>query len=164
MGVSKKTIQKFIDGDENATGEIFEEFKNLLFFIISSYISNIDDAKDVLSETFIEAMEHRNEVKDPRKIKSFLSAIAKNKSINFLKKKKAEVIENIDERYAENDKGNVLLDLFGPLLSNKETIVLCYRAAFSYSWKEIREETGIPESTSKLLYSRAKEKLRKELL
>ena len=164
MSVSRRTIQGFVSGEKNATGEVFEEYKNLLFFIIASYISNVDDAKDVLSETFMEAMEHRNELKDYKRIKSFLCSIAKNKSINFLKKKRAEIIEDIDERYAENDKGNTLLDLFGPLLSNKETIVLYYRAVFSYSWKEIREETGIPESTSKLLYSRAKEKLRKELL
>ena len=109
-------------------------------------------------------MEHRKDINDVKNIKAFLSSIAKNEALQFLRKRKDDVIECIDEKYAENDKGNTLLDLFGPLLSNKETIVLYYRAVFSYSWKEIREETGLPESTSKLLYNRAKEKLRKELL
>lgn len=164
MGIKKGTITRFIEGDEVATGEVFEEYKNLLYFIIASFVSNPDDCHDVLSETFIKAMEHRKDIHDEKNIKSFLCSIAKNESINFLKKKKEDVVECIDERYSDDDKGNVLLDLFGPLLTNKETIVLYYRAVFSYSWKEIRLETGIPESTSKMLYSRAKEKLRKEFL
>lgn len=164
MSVSKKTVQKFIDGDEIATGEVFEEYKNLLYFIIASYVDNPDDCHDLLIETYLKAMEHRKDINDVKNIKAFLSSIAKNEALQFLRKRKDDVIECIDEKYAENDKGNTLLDLFGPLLSNKETIVLYYRAVFSYSWKEIREETGIPESTSKLLYNRAKEKLRKELL
>ena len=51
-----------------------------------------------------------------------------------------------------------------PLLSNKETIIVYLRAIHSYSWEEIVEETGIPESSARRIYSIAKEKLRKELL
>ena len=65
--------------------------------------------------------------------------------------------------YGEEDKKNVLLNILEPLLSDKEAIVTYYRAVFSYSWKEIVEMTGIPESTARLLYRQAKEKLRKEL-
>ena len=164
MRVSKKIVQLFIEGDKEATGIVFEEYKNLLYFIISTYVSNPTDCDDLLSETFLKAMEHRKEINNTSSLKSYLSSIAKNEAMQFLRKKKEIVSENIDEIYGSNDKKNVLLDLFGPLLTNKETIVVYYRAVFSYSWKEIREETGIPESTAKLLYKNAKEKLRKALL
>ena len=87
MSISKKTVQLFIEGDKTATGEVFEEYKNLLYFIIATYINNKDQCDDVLSETFLKSMEHRKELKDPKKIKSFLSTIAKNEALQFLRKK-----------------------------------------------------------------------------
>lgn len=51
-----------------------------------------------------------------------------------------------------------------PLLSNKETIIVYLRVIYSYSWNEIVEETGIPESSARKIYSGAMDKLRKELL
>ena len=164
MAISKNTIHKFILGDNEATGEVFEEYRNLLYFIIASYISNPSDCDDVLSETYLKAMLHRNEIKNPSKLKSFLSSIAKNEALLFLKKQNRNTLIYIDEMYGEDDKNNSLLEEINPLISNKETVVLYYRAVFSYSWKEINQETGIPISSAKLIYKKAKEKVRKELL
>ena len=162
MGLSKKTIQLFKDGDKIAIGIVFEEYKKLLYFIISTYVSNPDDCNDLLSESFIKAIANKDSLKSTHEIKSFLSSIAKNEALQFLRKSKEIVSDSLDDIYGINDKGNLSLDYLCPLLSDKETIVVYYRAVFSYTWKEIREETGIPESTSKLIYKNAKEKLRKE--
>lgn len=164
MRISKRTVLKFVNGDADAIGEVFEEYKNLLYFIIASYIPNPDDCDDLLSETYIKAIEHRSELKDLRKIKAFLSRIAKNEALQFLRKNHSIPFDTIEEMYGEEDRINSILDLFGPLLNNKETIVVYYRAVFSYSWKEIVSETGIPMSSAKAIYAKAKEKLRKELL
>ena len=164
MSISNKTIQAFILGNEDAIGKVYDEYKNLMYFIIASYISLPEDCEDVLSDAFIKAINHRGDLKDPSKIKSFLSTIARNTALDFLKKNKeipnSEVIE---EMYGEEDQYNVMLNLLEPLLTNKETIVTYYRAVFSYSWSEIVELTGIPESTARAIYATAKEKLRKEL-
>ena len=70
----------------------------------------------------------------------------------------------IEEIYGEEERSNPVLNMIEPLLSNKETIIVYLRAIHSYSWEEIVEETGIPESSARRIYSIAKEKLRKELL
>ena len=164
MSISKQTIQAFIQGQEDAIGKVYDEYKNLMYFVIANYISLPEDCEDVLSEAFIKALEHRSDLKDPSKIKSFLTAISRNTALDFLKKNReipnSEVIE---EMYGENDQYNVMLNLLEPLLTNKETIVTYYRAVFSYSWSEIVELTGIKESTARAYYASAKEKLRKEL-
>ena len=164
MSISKQTIQAFILGKEEAIGQIYDEYKNLMYFVIASYISLPEDCEDVLSESFIKAIEHREDLKDPSKIKSFLVTIARHTALDFLKKNReipnSEVVE---EMYGENDQYNVMLNLLEPLLTNKETIVTYYRAVFEYSWSEIVELTGIPESSARAIYSQAKEKLRKEL-
>ncbi len=163
MSISKQVVQSFILGNEDAIGKVYDEYKNLMYFIIASYISLPEDCEDVLSESFIKAMNHRADLKDPNNIKSFLASIARNTALDFLKKSKETPTDLIDDIYGMNDQYNVMLNLLEPLLTNKETIVTYYRAVFSYSWKEIVKETGIPESTARALYASAKEKLRREL-
>ena len=165
MGISKQTVISFIEGKQSAIEEVYLEYKNLMYFVIASYIQNRDDCDDVLSEAFLKALEHKAELKDPDRLKSFLCSIAKNEAINFQKKNRtipcSDVIEDI---YGEEDRINPVLNMIEPLLSNKETIVVYYRSMHSYSWQEIVEETGIPESTARRIYSNALEKLRKELV
>ena len=164
MSISKETIQAFIQGQEDAIGKVYDEYKNLMYFVIANYISLPEDCEDVLSEAFIKALEHKGDLKDPSKIKSFLVTISRNTALDFLKKnREISNTEVIEEMYGENDQYNVMLNLLEPLLTNKETIVTYYRAVFSYSWSEIVELTGIKESTARAYYASAKEKLRKEL-
>ena len=164
MSISEKTIHAFILGNEDAIGKVYDEYKNLMYFVIANYISLPEDCEDVLSDAFIKAINHRRDVKDPSKIKSFLTAIARNTALDFLKKSKeipnSEVVE---EMYGEQDQYNVMLNLLEPLLTNKETIVTYYKAVFQYTWPEIVELTGIAESTARKIYAEALEKLRKEL-
>ena len=165
MSISNHIIQKFIEGEKSAIEKVYLEYKNLMFFVIANYISNKDDADDVLSDSFLKALEHKSEIKDPTKLKSFLCSIAKNEALNFLKKTSKEIPSDIiDEMYGEEDRTNTLLNTIEPLLTNKETIVVYYRIGFSYSWKEVEEETHIPESTGRRIYTNAMNKLRKELL
>ena len=153
MSISKQVVQSFILGNEDAIGKVYDEYKNLMYFIIASYISLPEDCEDVLSESFIKAMNHRADLKDPNNIKSFLASIARNTALDFLKKSKETPTDLIDDIYGTNDQYNVMLNLLEPLLTNKETIVTYYRAVFSYSWKEIVKETGIPESTARACLS-----------
>ena len=164
MSISTQVVQSFMLGNEDAIGKVYDEYKNLMYFIIASYISLPEDCEDVLSEAFIKAMEHRTDLKDPKNIKSFLASIARNTALDFLKKNKEVPSDIIDEIYGLEDRTNTLLNTIEPLLSNKETIVVYYRIGFSYSWKEVEEETHIPESTARRIYMSAMDKLRKELL
>ena len=165
MGISRRTALGFIAGNEKATERVYGEYKNLMFFVIASYVPSKDDCDDILSESFLKAMEHRGDLRDPGKLKPFFTLIAKNQAINFLKKNREMPCgEVIDEIYGDEDHANDVLALIEPLLSSKETIVAYLKAVFSYTWAEIVEETGIPESTARRLYESAKGKLRKGLL
>lgn len=164
MATSLTTFRDFVNGEQDAISRVFLEYKNLLYFVIASYVDNKDDCNDILSDAFMKAVQHRQEIKDSSKLKTFLCTIAKNEALNFAKKnKEIPNSELVEEIYGVEDRGNAVLDMLEPLLSNKETIVVYYKAVFSYTWEEISEETGIPVSSARLLYKNAKEKLRKEL-
>lgn len=165
MSISKSTISGFIKGNDNAISKVYREYKNLMYFVIANYINNPDDCEDVLSDAFIKAIEHRKEINDVESLKTFLCSIAKNEAINFAKRNKdIPSSDIIDEMYGEEDRTNDLLNTIEPLLSNKETIVVYYHAVFGYSWPEIETLTGIPNSTARRVYSKAKEKLKEVLL
>ena len=162
--ISQKTFNLFLSGDEKATQLVFEEYRNLVCFIAATYISNPDDCSDILSITFLKVLENREKINGPKELKQFVCAIAKNESINFLKKDNHLFkTELIDEMYGEEDKTNDVLNLLEPVLTNKEVIVIYYKIIFDYSWNEIVKEAGIPLSTARLIYKKAKEKLKKEL-
>lgn len=165
MSISNITFQRFTRGEEKAIEKVYLEYKNLMYFIIASYVPNKFDVEDILSDSFIKAVEHREEVKKPESLKSYLAQIAKNQALNFLKaQKEIPSSDVIDEMYGEEDRSNTLLSTLEPLLTNKETIVTYLKAGFSYTWEEIAIETGISVSSARRIYETAKEKLRKELL
>ena len=165
MSISNITFQRFTRGEEKAIEKVYLEYKNLMYFIIASYVPNKFDVEDILSDSFIKAVEHREEVKKPESLKSYLAQIAKNQALNFLKaQKEIPSSDVIDEMYGEEDRSNTLLSTLEPLLTNKETIVTYLKVGFSYTWEEIAKETGISVSSARRIYEGAKEKLRKELL
>lgn len=165
MSISNSTFIKFTRGEQKAIEKVYLEYKNLMYFVIASYVSNKCDVEDVLSDSFIKAVDHRLDIKEPEKLKSFLSTIAKNTALDFLRKQREIPSSDvIDEIYADDDRSNNLLSMLEPLLTNKETIVTYLKVGFSYTWEEIASETGISISSARRIYEKAKEKLRKGLL
>ena len=162
MGLSRETVVKFIAGDKKATEKVYLEYKNLMFFIIASYVSNKADIDDILSESFMKAMESRASLKDPDNLKSFLVTISKNKALDFLKKNyPIPCGDTIEELYGQEDKTSDYFSSLEPLLTTKETIIIYLKVAFSYTWDEIVEETGIPNSSARKIFSDAMDKLKR---
>lgn len=163
--ISKFAFKSFKNGNNDLISKIYLEYKNLVYFVAANYISNKNDVEDIVSEVFLKFIQHKHEIKDVYKIKSYLCSLTKNESLNFLKKNfRNYTTDSIDQLYGENDRNNELLNEIEKHLTNKETIILYYRAVFEYSWSEIENITGIPESTSRRIYTHIKEKLRKELI
>lgn len=162
--ISQKIFDLFLKEDELATAQVYEEYRNLAYFVIATYVKNADDCNDILSNTFLKVLQNRHSIKESKALKQFICSVAKNEAINFIKKDSTLIkTDLIDEMYGEEDKSNDVLNILEPILSNKEVIVVYYKVIFEYSWDEISKETGIANSTARLIYKTAKEKLRREL-
>ena len=163
MALTKKVVNGFINGNQEDTSRVYYEYKNLLFFVIANYISNVEDCNDVLSETFIKAIENRNSIKDPDSLKTYLTTIAKNEALNFLKSRSREINLSLEDDFIPDyeNKGDVL-DYLEPLLSKREIQVVYLKAIFGYKWNEIAHYLKASESTVRNIYREAKNKLREE--
>lgn len=77
------------------------------------YVKNNEDATEIVNDAFIAVWEKRNLLPLDDSIKSYLYTVVKNKSINFLKKKRM-VFEDADVfSFIPNNSANVLQQMEG---------------------------------------------------
>ena len=73
--ISQKTFIQFLHGDEDATTQVYEEYRNLAYFVIATYVSNQDDCNDILSNTFLKLLQNKESVKEAKNLKQFICTI-----------------------------------------------------------------------------------------
>lgn len=66
--------------------------KDKIYRLAYSYVKNEDDALDIVQESIYKAMVSMNTVKDPSYIKTWFYRIIVNTSLDFLRKRKREVL------------------------------------------------------------------------
>src|SRR5574344_1086731 len=72
----------------------FNDYSKLVYFVISRYVNNIEDIKDLTLETFTKYYININSVKNP---KPFLTTSARNLAIDFLRKNKGIVLDELHD-------------------------------------------------------------------
>jgi RNA polymerase sigma-70 factor, ECF subfamily len=68
-----------------------------IFLLIYRIVGNIDDAQDLTQETFIKALQRRSQLKDLEKSAQWLSRIASNTAIDFLRRNKKCAFTDVSE-------------------------------------------------------------------
>jgi RNA polymerase sigma-70 factor (ECF subfamily) len=68
-----------------------------IFVQIYRIVDNVADAQDLTQETFIKALQHQEQLKDEQKAAHWLSRIATNTAIDFLRRSSRATFCEIDE-------------------------------------------------------------------
>lgn len=154
----------------------FLEYKSLLFSIAYNMLGNIDEAEDMVQDTFLKWMEI--ETVDVRHTKAYLVKITTNKCINYLHsarmKREAyiglwlpEPLLNYDsnterpkiESYHALSLGFlVLLEKLTP----QERAIFLLKEVFSYDYYELAEMFDKTEDNCRQILKRAKDNLGKD--
>ncbi|MCM1178698.1 MAG: sigma-70 family RNA polymerase sigma factor [Clostridium sp.] len=143
------------------------ENKTAMFRLAYSFVLNREDAEDIVSETVLKAYSHLAELRNVRKIKSWMFQILVNESRACLKKRnRMELTEDTsrfagqeDERQEECD----LLDFVYQLDDiYRDVTILYYFEEFRV--KEIAKILDISSGTVKSRLSRARERLKKFIM
>lgn len=85
--------------DETELTKIVELYGNNLVFFINGYVKNIAIAEDLMEDTFMELLIHKHRFRGESSIKTYLFKIARNKSLNHIKKYKSisDIPENLED-------------------------------------------------------------------
>lgn len=151
---------------------IYKEYYPNMMAICLRYSNNKEDALDILHEGFIKVFRHIEKFKDGTSLSAWIKRIMVNTAIDFYRKNVRRRTEDLDTAYSVQSKDP---DVFSQIsvkdiLSCLQNLTPSYRAVFNlyviegYSHREISEQLGISESTSRSNLVKARTKLKSLLI
>lgn len=95
MEAEELLIDKAKAGDEEAFNAIINKYKNYIFAIILSFVKDRGEAENISQEVFLQVYRSLNSYKADN-FKAWLSRIAANKSIDYIRSKNSNFKEDLD--------------------------------------------------------------------
>lgn len=84
-------------GSKQAFKQLFDDYYPVLCAFAYHYIKSGEVCEDIVQETFLAYWERREDFDDILKVKSFLYAVVRNKSLNYLKHDEIDISDYADE-------------------------------------------------------------------
>lgn len=148
-----------------------------IFVLIYRKVGNVADAQDLTQETFIKALQRGDQLKDQEKAAHWLSRIAANTAIDFLRKNGRahftdidDLVEPLTTAHEANPEAQVLLGekrryLEGGLdqLTERERLALMMRDVEGMPAEEVARELNCSQATVRSHIANARIKFRKYL-
>jgi len=163
--------------DRQAQERFIQDNLRRIFLQIYRIVDNVDDAQDLTQETFIKALQRQDQIKDLEKAAHWLSRIASNTAIDFLRRHGRVNFSDIDavaeplkvepERSPENlllraEQAEYLEDGLR-LLSARERSALLLRDVEGLPAEEVARELNCSKATVRSHIANARIKFRRYL-
>lgn len=92
LGLKISLIKKALLGDKKAQEEIFRTYKERTFSFILQRVASLEDAEEILQETFISAYDALPFYSDRSSLLTWILGIAKHEIADFYRKKKIKTV------------------------------------------------------------------------
>lgn len=165
-------VQKCIEGDPRAQRMLFEKFAPKMLGVCIRYTKDVEQAEDVLQDGFVKIFTKLDHYNGVGSLEGWVRRIMVNTALDQIRrnlKHQDDVALDQVEFRLEKD-GHILESLMEEdLLKLISEMPVGYKTVFNmfaiegYSHKEIADEMGISENTSKSQYSRARSFLKAKL-
>src|SRR5579862_1408334 len=142
-----------------------------IFVQIYRIVGNVADAQDLTQEAFIKALQHQEQLKDEQKAAHWLSRIATNTAIDFLRRNSRATfceIEEAPESHTESPEQALLrsehreyLEDGLRLLSPRERTALLLRDVEGLAAEEVAQHMSCSKATVRSHIANARTKLRR---
>lgn len=173
-----KLVQLAVKGDEKAYAELLDRYKDAIYYMLLKMVNNKNDAEDLTIEAFGKAFKNIEQYTPNYAFSTWLFKIATNNCIDFIRKKKANIIsidntEDSSEMSSPSLQSNTL-DPEADMIKNQKVTLMRsvvhklkprYRNLIElryfkeYSYEEIANELNLPLGTVKAQLFRARELL-----
>ncbi|PWG04900.1 RNA polymerase sigma factor [Polaribacter aquimarinus] len=176
MNATKQLHQPIIDQCKNNNAKAQIQLYNLycqaMLNIAFRYVKDRFIAEDVMQDAFIKAFKNIKNYKNEVAFGAWLKRIVINQSIDYLKKKKLELVSINEEVYKVEDnedwkvEENVSADKIIAIINNlkeKYRLVLTLYLLEGYDHQEISKVLKITENTSRTHLLRGKKLLKEQL-
>lgn len=173
-----KLVKLAIAGDEKAYAELLERYRDAIYYMLLKMVNNRSDAEDLTIEAFGKAFKNITQYTPNYAFSTWLFKIATNNCIDFIRKKKANLV-SLD--HTTDDQENITTPLQSDSPDPEEDMIKNQRMALTrsvveklkpryktlvelryfkeYSYEEIANELSLPIGTVKAQLFRARELL-----
>lgn len=170
----ERWLRKALDGDNTATEWIYRRHVRYLSALCSRYITEDEDIKDVLQESFIKIFTFLDSFKYRGEgfLKAWMAKITLNETLKFVRNNSRLPIDSIDDKdmniadcdsmETEDIPTDVLHQLIRELPDGYRTVFNLY-VIDDKSHKEIAQLLGIKENTSASQLHKAKSMLARKI-
>ena len=154
--------------------ELYELHEQTIYYIAYSILKNIQQAEDVVQETFITLYKNLEKIQglNTYELKSYILRIAKNKAIDsyrknkrhglFLEKYQRDYTEKVDgaiEEWEQQTLSENQIDALLTVLSESCKQVFKYKVFYNLSYQEISNLMGMKEVNVRKQFERARKRL-----
>lgn len=169
--IHEELIESSKKGSDKARYQLYQLYSKAMFNVCYRMLGHREDAEDMLQEVFVQVFQKLESFRYESSFGSWLKTITINSCINFLNKRKTELVY-CDEIYRhdrvqeEDEKVELTTE---NVLKAMEDLPEGGRLVFSlyllegYDHSEISQILNITESTSKTQYMRAKRRVYENL-
>lgn len=168
-------IEKCKQNNRKAQLQLYNQYCDGMYIVAKRFLKDAADAEDVVQEAFIKAFTKLHQYKAEVTFGAWLKRIVVNKSIDFLKSKKQQLVDldevhlkvidtTNDDKWLVDDAITIddVKEAINKLPEKYEYVVMLYLIE-GYDHQEISEILNISEVASRTQLSRGKVKLQ-ELL
>ena len=96
--------------DQQAFSDLMDKYKDPIYYMLLKMVNNNDDAEDLTLEAFGKAFNRLNQYTPNFAFSTWLFKIATNNCIDFLRKKKKNVM-SVDNRVSNNDGEEYMFEI-----------------------------------------------------
>jgi RNA polymerase sigma-70 factor (ECF subfamily) len=106
MDKKNSTYNEFYKQKEDAILELVAKYRYPLIFFTRGYVKNKEIAEDIVSDAFVKLMLKKQKIQDCNCLKTYLYSIAKNMSLDYLRKNKRKKAYIFQTEQTENEELN----------------------------------------------------------
>lgn len=150
-------------GDNDAFNELYKQTGKGVFAFIYSYLKNYQDAEDVLQGVYLKIKLNAYQYKQGTNARAWILQIAKNLSLNEIKKRKPaeELTDDVPSTQFSPSMG--ISDVMNKVLDEDERQIMILHVLWGYKHREIAEILNCPTGTVTSKYKRSIEKMKQAL-
>ncbi len=155
-----------------AQKKLYEDYYGSMMGLCLRYATTDEDAMDILHEGFIKVFRHISKYQAGTSLSAWIRRIMVNTSIDYYRKENRRRTEHIDKAFAVSTADVDAVSKCGEteILKAIQQLTFSYRSVFNlyvlegFSHREISDQLGITESTSRSNLVKARIKLKEILL